>query len=141
MRKTAAWIIMSVLVVCPAVLATALSDNQGFTSVQAMFAKSCADCHDWTGSWEGITGGGHIIAGSPEKSIIWQKVSTNEMPQAGDKLTADQKALLKAWILAGAPNSDQPIGIAAETPATAAAVTPPTTFLPFPDKVTLHAVT
>jgi hypothetical protein len=132
------------MVVCPALLG--FSDNQGFTSVQAMLTRSCSDCHDWTGTWEDITAGGHIVAGSPEKSIIWQKVSTDEMPQAGEKLTADQKALLKAWILAGAPNSDQPIVVAAETPATAAvtpAVTPPhpTTFLLFPNKVTFHEVT
>jgi hypothetical protein len=129
----------------PALLVSAASDNQGFTSVQAIFTNSCSGCHDWTGSWEGITGGGHITAGSLEKSVIWQKVSTDEMPQAGDKLTADQKALLKAWILAGAPNSDQPIAVAAETPAVAgapaAALAPATTFLLFPNKVTFHEVT
>jgi hypothetical protein len=142
MRRTAAWIIVLVLGVCPAVLSSALSDNQGFTSVQAIFTNSCSGCHDWTGSWEGITGGGHIVAGSLEKSVIWQKVSTDQMPQAGDKLTSDQKALLKAWILAGAPNSGQPIAIAAETPSTTpAAPAPATTFLLFPDKVTFHEVT
>jgi mono/diheme cytochrome c family protein len=141
MRKTS-WIIVAVLAVLPAALAPALSDNQGFTSVQAIFTTSCSGCHDWAGSWEGITGGGHIVAGSLEKSVIWQKVSTDEMPQAGDKLTPDQKALLKAWILAGAPNSDQPIVVAAEVPATTAtAPAPATTFLLFPDKVTFHEVT
>ncbi len=129
--------------------ATSLADNSGFSTLQAMLTKSCSDCHDWTGSWETITAGGRIVAGDPGASVIWQKVSTDEMPAAGDKLTPDQKAFIKAWILAGAPSTNDPIalpaagGTAAAAPgsdAAAAPTAPSPGFLFFPSKVSFHAV-
>jgi hypothetical protein len=127
--------------------ASAMPDNKGFATIQEILGKSCSDCHDWTGSWDTITAGGRIIAGSPEKSILYQRIATDEMPQAGDKLTADQKAFIKGWILAGAPSTDLPISVAAAAPsdasqgAAAPAPAASSSFLFFPSKVAFHEVT
>jgi hypothetical protein len=124
-----------------------LANNQGFSTLKAMLTKSCSDCHDWTGSWDTITGGSRIVPGDPDKSIIWQKVSTDEMPAAGDKLTAEQKEFIKAWILAGAPATDDPIalpsaaGVTTGAAATTTAAAAPASALRLPGKVVFHGVT
>jgi mono/diheme cytochrome c family protein len=139
----------------PSVLAAPATpaDNRGFSTIQAILTKSCADCHDWTGSWESVTGGGRVVPGDPEKSILYRRVSTDEMPAAGEKLGPEQKAFIRAWILAGAPSTDQPLALSkdagtaplpaatAATPATAPAPTPAAGFLLFPSKVAFHGVT
>ncbi len=134
---------------------SALPSNHGFATVQEILTATCSACHDWTGSYESVIAGGRIIAGDPDKSILYQKIATDEMPQAGDKLTADQKAFIKGWISAGAPNNDLPIAVpaaqaapsetaaAAPSGSAAAAAKAPasTSFLLFPNKATFHAVT
>lgn len=119
----------------PAVFAAAaaMSDNKGFTTIQLILTKSRSGCHDWTGSWESVTGGGRIVARDPDKSILYQKVSADEVPAAGDKLTPEQKAFIREWILAGAPSTDQPAVVGAAT-------TPPPGFLLFTDKGLFHEV-
>ena len=124
--------------------ATAMPGNKGFVTVQEIFTNSCSSCHDWTGSYDTIVAGGHIIAGSPEKSIIYQRIAKDEMPASGDKLTADQKAFIKGWIAAGAPSTDLTISVpAAESSTAAAAVVAPASqsFLFFPSKVAFPEVT
>ena len=89
-------------------------------------------------------GGGHIVPGSPEKSIIYQRIANDEMPASGEKLTAEQKAFIKGWIAAAAPSTDLTISVpAAETTpaATAAAAPASQSFLFFPSKVAFHEVT
>jgi hypothetical protein len=132
--------------------ASAMPGNKGFATVQEIFTRSCSACHDWAGSYDTIVAGGHIIAGSPEKSIIYQRIEKDEMPAEGDKLTADEKAFIKGWIAAGAPSTDLTISVpAAEGAATVGAATATTTptavvpkpqgFLFFPSKVVFHEVT
>ncbi len=149
--------------------ADAAPPNKGFVTVQEILAASCSACHDWTGSWETITAGGRVVPGEPEKSLIYQKIATDEMPLQGDKLAPAQKALIRGWILAGAPTTDLPIavpaapGAAAAAPAGAApspptpaaqgpaapgpaapgpaALVPAPGFLFFPRKVAFHEVT
>jgi hypothetical protein len=126
---------------------SALPANRGFATIREILDTSCSACHDWTGSYESITGGGRIIAGSPEKSLLYLKIASDEMPTEGDKLTADQKAFIKGWIAAGAPSTELPIavpategGTAAASEAAAAPAASPR-FLFFPNKATFHAVT
>ncbi len=124
--------------------ATAMPGNKGFATVQAIFVRSCSACHDWTGSYDTIVAGGHIIPGSPDTSIIYQKITSDEMPQSGDKLTADEKAFIKGWIAAGAPSTDLTISVPAAEGApgaAAAAPAPSQSFLFFPSKVAFHEVT
>jgi hypothetical protein len=144
MKKFPVFLLLTLVLVpgLSAATTAALPDNKGFATIQEILTKSCSDCHDWTGSWDTITASGRIIAGSPEKSILYQKISTDEMPQAGDKLTAEQKAFIKGWILAGAPSTDLPISVAgAPQGETAPATAPSSTFLFFPSKVAFHEVT
>jgi hypothetical protein len=117
--------------------AAAMPDNRGFATVKEILAKSCSACHDWTGSYEEIIGGGKIIAGSPEQSLLYQKIASDEMPMEGDKLTADQKAFIRGWIAAGATSSELPIAVPGAPAASAASAG----FLGFPNKATFHMVT
>jgi hypothetical protein len=146
-----AGVCLAALLAMPAVLSaetqSALPANRGFATIREILDKSCSACHDWTGSYESITGGGRIIAGSPEKSILYQKIASDEMPLEGDKLTADQKAFIKGWIAAGAPATELPIAVpsaeggAAAASESAAAPVASQRFLFFPNKATFHAVT
>jgi hypothetical protein len=125
--------------------------NRGFVTVKEILDRSCSACHDWTASWESITGGGRIVPGSPEKSLLFQKIASDEMPLEGDKLTAEQKAFIRGWIAAGAPATDLPITVPGAEPAagagagtssaSAAAPAHSQGFLFFPSKVAFHEVT
>ena len=129
----------------------AMPANRGFATVKEILEKSCSACHDWTGSYESIMGGGKIVAGSPEKSLLYQKIATDQMPMEGEKLSADQKAFIRGWIAAGAPSSELPLAVpaaegaavSAEAGAPAAEPAPAasSSFLGFPNKTTFHAVT
>ena len=125
----------------------ALPANRGFATIREILDKSCSTCHDWTNSYESITGGGRVIAGSPEKSPLYRQIASDAMPKEGDKLTADQKAFIKGWIAAGAPSTELPIAVPAAdggaTQGVTAASAPPESerFLLFPNKATFHAVT
>ena len=57
------------------------------------------------GMLKGGISGPALEPGKPEKSIIVELVHFNEMPPKGVKprVTADELKLLKAWIVAGAP--------------------------------------
>ncbi len=140
-----------VLLALPAALsaqaASAAPSNKGFVTVKEILDNSCSGCHDWTSSWETVTGGGRVVPGSPEKSVLYQKIASDEMPKAGDKLTPEQKAFIRGWIAAGAPATDLPITVPAAEPAAGvastggAAAAAPQGFLFFPSKVAFHEVT
>jgi len=124
---------------------SAMPANKGFATVKEILDKSCSACHDWTGSYESIIGGGRIVPGAPEKSLLYEKIATDEMPQEGEKLTAEQKAFIRGWIAAGASSTELPISVpaaeggAAGSPAAAPAAS--NGFLFFPSKASFHAVT
>jgi hypothetical protein len=146
----------------PAETVSALPSNKGFATIREVLDRSCSACHDWTGSYDSIVAGGRVVPGSPEKSLLYQKIATDEMPMEGDKLTADQKAFIKGWIAAGASSTELPIAVppaegasgtqgeaaaqgnaqGGSTAETAAATTPASSrFLFFPSKASFHAVT
>jgi hypothetical protein len=132
----------------PAETVSALPSNKGFATVREILDQSCSACHDWTGSYDTVVAGGRVVPGDPEKSIIYQKISTDEMPMEGDKLSAEQKAFIKGWIAAGAPATDLTIavpaaegGTASENPPAPAAAAASSRFLFFPSKASFHAVT
>ncbi len=43
-----------------------------------------------------------LVRGDPDKSLLWDSVSTNQMPPGKAKLTANEKAKIRQWILDGA---------------------------------------
>ena len=83
----------------------AIPANKGFATIKEILDRSCSACHDWTATYEGIMSGGRIVAGAPDKSLLYQKIASDQMPQEGDKLTPDQKAFIRGWIAAGAPST------------------------------------
>jgi hypothetical protein len=47
--------------------------------------------------------GAAIVPGSADKSLLWQRVTSDEMPPKPIKVSAQQKAVLRRWIESGAP--------------------------------------
>ncbi len=87
-----------------AAAAAAAQEEQAtaFTAVKQILADRCSGCHDWAGAPEGLAGRGLVVPGDAENSVLYQMVSSDAMPKAGPKLTADQKEIIRAWIAAGA---------------------------------------
>lgn len=124
--------------------AQAGAGNKGFVTVRQILVRSCSACHDWTDSYEGITDPSRVVPGTPEKSDLYVKISDDTMPMKGAKLTPLEKALIRSWIAAGAPNSDASLPEAAAETGTGGAQAPPPPsggFLGFPSKVVFHEVT
>jgi uncharacterized membrane protein len=99
-----------ILLVCAAcvILASAVWAQTGFTAVSELLGTHCGTCHQWTASYKEIADPARVAASFPEKSLLYQVVSTDRMPRSGVKLSADEKALIKAWIAAGALPNDSP---------------------------------
>ena len=86
--------------------------------IRPLFRDHCVKCHGSlrqeaklnlgvpVGIARGGKGGPVIVPGQPQDSRLWQLVERDEMPE-GAPLSADQKALLKRWIAAGAPGLPQ----------------------------------
>src|SRR5437868_1107253 len=86
-----------------------------------IFTEYCFTCHAGTrpqlgldvrtaaSTIRGSYNGPVIVKGSPEQSLLWQKVSSHAMPPAafGQKLPDAQIETIRRWIAAGAP-SDRP---------------------------------
>ncbi|VTS01321.1 DUF1553 domain-containing protein [Tuwongella immobilis] len=51
---------------------------------------------------QGGESGPAIVPGKPDESPLWERVASDEMPEGSKKLTAAQKATLRAWIEQGA---------------------------------------
>lgn len=47
--------------------------------------------------------GAAIVVGNADKSLLWQRVTSDEMPPKPIKVSAQQKAVLRRWIESGAP--------------------------------------
>jgi hypothetical protein len=89
--------------------------------IAPLLAGRCLDCHsgaepkgglDLLGS-KGLAKGGDsgeavVLAGKPAESLLWQRISADEMPPK-HPLPAGEKGLLKAWIAAGAKWGTDPI--------------------------------
>ena len=104
-------------VFCPSLSADELYQRE----IRPLLAQKCAACHgvlrqaaglrlDFGGGiHQGGESGPAVIPGSPEQSLLLQKVTasddTQRMPPAGEgeQLNPQQLELLKTWIAAGAP--------------------------------------
>jgi hypothetical protein len=83
-------------------------DNQ----IAPLLARHCLECHDGAAPKGGLdlseesllTKGGEsgaaVVGGDLAASVLWQRVVSGEMPPK-EKLTANEEALLKSWILQG----------------------------------------
>ena len=81
--------------------------------VAPLLAARCLECHNATdkkgkldltsakATMLGGESGAVIVAGDPEKSLLWENVRDDEMPPK-KALTAAEKAIVKAWIAGGA---------------------------------------
>ncbi|MBX3445104.1 MAG: PSD1 domain-containing protein [Planctomyces sp.] len=82
--------------------------------VAPLLARHCLECHagaapegglnlaEWRAAASGGESGPAIVPGDPARSLIWQAVDRDEMPQNRPPLTADEKSTLEQWIAAGA---------------------------------------
>ena len=112
------------LVLLSASSLTALAaDGPDFAKeVQPVLAAKCLKCHGETDpkgnldlrSKAGMLAGGDsgpaIVEKDVAKSLLLQRITAGEMPpKESPKLTAEEAALLKAWIEAGAVAPDVPL--------------------------------
>ncbi|MCA9113605.1 MAG: DUF1592 domain-containing protein [Planctomycetaceae bacterium] len=95
--------------------ALAPGDDRFFLArIAPLLAEHCLECHD-PGSRQGgldlsrkvtaLAGGDTgraIIPGKPAESLLWQQVTSGEMPQDRPPLPDDVKQALREWIAAGA---------------------------------------
>ncbi len=94
--------------------------NRGFTSVREVLAANCSSCHAWTGSHAQITDRARVVPGDAEGSPLFTLVADGTMPQSGPRLAAGDVALIRAWIAAGAPSTDDPLPVTAADATSAA---------------------
>lgn len=86
-----------------------------FASVMPIFQAHCVSCHSASTKRGGLdmsslaaimkggNGGDEVKPGNADGSWLWSQIDGDSMPPDGKtKLTADQKKLVKDWILAGA---------------------------------------
>jgi len=85
--------------------------------IAPLLARRCLECHnasdakgelDLTRSDTAIEGGKRIVTGKPDESLLWERVSGDEMPPEKPLPTAEKK-LLRDWIAAGAKWGTIPI--------------------------------
>jgi hypothetical protein len=68
--------------------------------------KAGLDLRGRTLMLRGGKSGSAIKIGSAQSSLIWEKVVADQMPPEGQKLTAEEKATVRAWIDMGAKGED-----------------------------------
>jgi Protein of unknown function (DUF1549)/Protein of unknown function (DUF1553)/Planctomycete cytochrome C len=121
-QRGVAWVSSSshllILIAALGLSAVASADTLPFEDgPRAILAAKCFACHgaDRTKrkadldlqTAESIRKGGEsgpaIVPGKTKESLLWEKISTQEMPPEGNKpLTADELAKIEAWIAGGA---------------------------------------
>lgn len=87
----------------------------GFDAVRVVFKTRCLRCHGADDPAAGLdlrtietlrAGselGPVVEPGSPEESILWDRISLGEMPPDGPPLPDEHTQLIRSWIAAGAP--------------------------------------
>lgn len=86
------------------------------SDIRPIFKKMCFQCHGEEKEHQGgldvrlvrllIAGGDSgsaVIRHQPDQSLLWQRISKDEMPEGEKKLSAGEKALIRQWIEAGCP--------------------------------------
>jgi hypothetical protein len=83
--------------------------------VLPILAKQCMGCHGGlkkegkldlrtvAAMLKGGESGPAVKPGSIEQSILWKRISDDEMPEGKNKLSAKEKSVLRQWISAGMP--------------------------------------
>ncbi len=106
-----------------------LSLNRGFSTVGEILGKNCSVCHPGIETFKGLEQSGWVTGKSPDDSKLFVAIKSNSMPP-GSPLTVADKALIRAWIDAGAKASNEPLTVTATSAATgeAAAQKPPFSF-------------
>ncbi len=133
------------LLLCLPFAAGAQEANQGFLTVRQILEDNCSACHDWTASFQGIADPSRVTPGSPEKSRLYSMVASDEMPMGGEPLPVTQKNLLRAWIAAGATESEAPLALTLPEAAQPEAAAAPSSTVPAPpvrrfNKLKFHQV-
>jgi hypothetical protein len=79
-----------------------------------IFNVHCLQCHGGVHQRNGLDlrtlptvlkggeSGAVVLAGRPDESLLWKKLDTDAMPKTDNKVSAANKALIKAWIASGA---------------------------------------
>jgi mono/diheme cytochrome c family protein len=87
------------------------------SQVAPLFAAACTSCHGtetqeaglalhtYEATMKGSEYGTVIEAGDPDSSLLMDMIAAGEMPQDADALSAEQVALVRLWIAAGAANN------------------------------------
>lgn len=88
------------------------------TQAKAVLEKHCYACHGEDGADEGgfnyalsrdrLIGRGIVVPGNPGESQLLKQVLTGQMPKDSDPISDREKAILRSWISAGAPDFDPP---------------------------------
>lgn len=84
--------------------------------VISVFQIKCAACHstqskkakkfNYILDLKQMAASKYVVAGNPDKSKLWDVIQSGDMPPEDAKtgpLSADQKAIIRTWIAAGAP--------------------------------------
>ncbi|MDH3207376.1 MAG: hypothetical protein OEO79_12315 [Gemmatimonadota bacterium] len=87
------------------------------SQVAPLFAAQCTSCHGdetqeaglalhtYDAVMKGSEYGTVIEAGNPDESLLLDMIAAGEMPQEADAMSAEEVALIRSWIAAGASNN------------------------------------
>ncbi len=103
------WLASALFPFAAAAQSEKLPPNKGFVTIREIMSANCAGCHSWATSYSGIASPTRIVATQPDKSLLYVKIRDDSMPASGRKLSREEKALIRAWLAAGAPPTDTPI--------------------------------
>jgi len=120
---------------------TAIAKTFDSGEAVSLIADRCSSCHDWAASRDQVLASGLVVPGKPEESRIWIMIDSGSMPADGSSLDAGQKALIRDWIMAGAPAPSAGTRSPAASSATdgkGAGPLPASSFLGFKSKEDFH---
>lgn len=101
--------------------AQAIAQHHFATEVAPLLARRCLECHDASthkgaldlsrrqAAMTGGESGPVIVPGNASQSILWDQVSSGDMPPQGDRLSPSELQTLRQWIDKGAVWSVDPI--------------------------------
>lgn len=94
------------------------ADSPDFAGIRAIFEARCVSCHGDRAQRKGeldlrtidaVQAGGEsgpvIVAGDPEKSLLWEKIIGDEMPPEDPKLSPAERESIRRWISHGMANA------------------------------------
>ena len=108
----------------PAELAKKRSQELFVSHIEPIFSRHCLECHD-ASTAEGdldlsqrttaFADAEIISAGHLKKSVLWESVESDEMPEKRDPLSAEEKKYLREWIETGAVWTSESLDPSAHT--------------------------